>query len=59
MRGEQIDVARAAALLGQLGNVIANTPEDAEGIRAAARALSDRINKAVTEDAPAEPPATP
>lgn len=59
MRGEQIDVARAAALLGQLGNVIANTPEDAEGIRAAARALSERINKAVTEDAPAEPPATP
>jgi penicillin-binding protein 1A len=59
MRGEQIDVARAAALLGQLGNVIANTPEDAEGIRAAARALSDRINNAVAEDAPAEPPATP
>lgn len=52
LRGERIDVARAAVLLGQLGNVIANTPEDAEGIRAAARALSDRINKAIAEAAP-------
>jgi len=32
--------------------VIANTPEYAEGIRAAARALSDRINKAIAEAAP-------
>jgi penicillin-binding protein 1A len=51
LAGERIDMARAGRLLGQLGNIIATAPADAEELRAAAEDLQDRINDAIEAEA--------
>lgn len=51
MSGEPIDIARASRLLGQLGNIIATAPEDADGLRDAAENLQDRITGAIEAEA--------
>lgn len=51
LSGERIDIARAGRILGQLGTIIANAPEDADELRAAAEDLQDRLNDAIAAEA--------
>jgi penicillin-binding protein 1A len=51
LSGERVDIARAARILGQLGSIIANAPEDADELRAAAEDLQDRLNDALAAEA--------
>lgn len=51
LNGEPIDIARAGRLLGQLGNIIAAAPEDADALRAAAERFAGRIESAAAAEA--------
>jgi penicillin-binding protein 1A len=51
LAGDRIDIEMAGRVLGRLGEVLANTPEDAERIRDAAERLEARINNAMEREA--------